>query len=122
MITNTLAFIIDWYRVVSGIGGLVEQNTPFFTVKSIVTKLLRIDICMNIHEREQILLESITDLELREMLPLLNDLLVLKVLLYIVASCHYPILTYYTPVSTDTNYCRLGPLQPTNQGSTQAFI
>lgn len=67
------------YRVVSGIGGLIEQNTPFFTVKTLVTKLLQIDACKNIHEREQLLLKHITDPETRELLPLLNDLLVLKV-------------------------------------------
>ena len=67
-------------RVVSGIGGLIEQNTPFFTVKILVTKLLQIDNCKNIHEREQLLLQHISDPEMRELLPLLNDLLVLKVL------------------------------------------
>lgn len=67
------------YRVVSGIGGLIEQNTPFFTVKTLVTKLLQIDTCKNIHEREELLLKHITDPEMRELLPLLNDLLVLKV-------------------------------------------
>lgn len=65
--------------MVSGIGGLIEQNTPFFTVKTLVTKLLQIDMCKNIHEREQLLLEHIVDPETRELLPLLNDLLVLKV-------------------------------------------
>lgn len=67
------------FRVVSGIGGLIEQNTPFFTVKTLVTKLLQIDMCKNIHEREQLLLHHITDPEMRELLPILNDLLVLKV-------------------------------------------
>ena len=66
-------------RVVSGIGGLIEQNTPFFTVKTLVTKLLQIDMCKNIHEREQLLLDHIIDPETRKQLPLLNDLLVLKV-------------------------------------------
>lgn len=65
--------------MVSGIGGLIEQNTPFFTVKILVTKLLQIDNCKNIHEREQVLLQHISDPEMRELLPLLNDLLVLKV-------------------------------------------
>lgn len=66
-------------RVVSGIGGLIEQNTPFFTVKTLVAKLLQIDTCKNIHEREQLLLDHINLPEMRELLPLLNDLLVLKV-------------------------------------------
>ena len=66
-------------RVVSGIGGLIEQNTPFFTVKTLVAKLLHIDNSKNMHEREQLLLNHITDPEMRELLPLLNDLLVLKV-------------------------------------------
>jgi hypothetical protein len=64
---------------VSGIGGFIEQNTPFFTVKTLVTKLLQVDTCKNIHEREQLLLHHITDPGMREQLPLLNDLLVLKV-------------------------------------------
>lgn len=66
-------------RVVSGIGGLVEQNTPFFTVKTLITRLLGLDNCKNIHEREQLVLEHVTDDELKKLLPLLNDLLVLKV-------------------------------------------
>ena len=65
--------------MVSGIGGLIEQNTPFFTVKTLVTKLLQIDSCKNIHEREQLLLHHISDPEMRKLLPILNDLLVLKV-------------------------------------------
>ncbi len=65
--------------MVSGIGGLIEQNTPFFTIKTLVTKLLGLDICKNIHEREQVLVELITDPDMRELLPLLNDLLILKV-------------------------------------------
>lgn len=60
-------------------GGLVEQNTPFYTVKTIVSKLLKIDECKNIHEREELLLEHITDFNMRQLLPLLNDLLILKV-------------------------------------------
>lgn len=66
-------------RVVSGIGGLIEQNTPFFTVKTLVTKLLEMDTRRTIHEREQLLLSHITEPESRELLPLLNDLLQLKV-------------------------------------------
>ena len=65
----------------SGIGGLIEQNTPFFTVKTLVAKLLHIDNSKNMHEREQLLLNHVTDPDMRELLPLLNDLLVLKVAL-----------------------------------------
>ena len=60
-------------------GGLVEQNTPFFTVKTLIARLLELDSCKNIHEREQLILQHITDEEMRKFLPLLNDILVLKV-------------------------------------------
>lgn len=60
-------------------GGLVEQNTPFFTVKTLIARLLELDSCKNIHEREQLILQHITDDEMRKFLPLLNDILVLKV-------------------------------------------
>ena len=72
-------------RVVSGIGGLVEQNTPFFTVKILITRLLELDSCKNIHEREQLILQHVIDEELRRVLPLLNDILVLKVMFYCLA-------------------------------------
>ena len=67
------------FRVVSGVGGLVEQATPFFTVKTLITRLLELDACKNIHDREQLILEHIQDENTRQLLPLLNDLLVLKV-------------------------------------------
>lgn len=66
-------------RVVSGIGGLIEQNTPFFTVKTLLTRLLELDTCSNIHDKEQLILDHVTDEEMRKYLPLLNDLLMLKV-------------------------------------------
>ena len=68
------------FRVVSGVGGLVEQSTPFFTVKTLITRLLELDTCKNIHDREQLILEHILDENTRQLLPLLNDILVLKVL------------------------------------------
>ena len=68
-----------YYRVVSGIGGLIEQNTPFFTVKTLLTRLLELDTCANVHEKEQLILQLITDEDMRNFLPVLNDLLVLKV-------------------------------------------
>ena len=67
------------FRIISGRGGLVEQNTPFFTVKTLITRLLELDSCKNIHEREQLILQHVTDEEMRNFLPLLNDILVLKV-------------------------------------------
>lgn len=63
-------------------GGLAEQNTPFFTVKTLITRLLELDSCKNIHEREQLVLDLVTDEETRKHLPLLNDILVLKVCQY----------------------------------------
>ena len=65
--------------MVSGIGGLIEQNTPFFTVKTLLTRLLELDTCANVHEKEQLILQLITDEDMRKVLPVLNDLLVLKV-------------------------------------------
>ena len=66
-------------RVVSGIGGLIEQNTPLFTVKTLLTRLLELDTCSNIHDKEQLILDHVIDEEMRKYLPLLNDLLMLKV-------------------------------------------
>ena len=66
-------------RIVSGIGGLVEQNTPFFAVKTLITRLLELDSCKNLHDREHLVLHHVTDEKMRMLLPLLNDLLVLKV-------------------------------------------
>lgn len=63
----------------SGIGGLIEQNTPFFTVKMLITRLLELDSCKNLHDREQLVLQHMTDEKMKQLLPLLNDLLVLKV-------------------------------------------
>ena len=63
----------------SGVGGLVEQNTPFFTVKTLITRLLEMDNCKNIHEREQLVLQHVVDDSMKLLLPLLNDILVLKV-------------------------------------------
>lgn len=64
----------------SGFGGLIEQNTPFFTVKTLLVRLLELDTCTTIHKKEQLLLQHVNDEEMREHLPLLNDLLVVKVL------------------------------------------
>lgn len=69
------------FRVVSGVGGLVEQNTPFFTVRTLITRLLELDSCKNIHDREQLILDHVRDEQMRQLLPLLNDILVLKVTL-----------------------------------------
>ena len=74
-------------RIVSGIGGLIEQNTPFFAVKTLITRLLELDSCKNLHDREQLVLQHVTDEKMKQLLPLLNDLLVLKVLLYTIISC-----------------------------------
>ena len=63
----------------SGIGGLIELNTPFFTVKTLITRLLELDMCSNLHDKEQLVLQHVTDDEMKMTLPLLNDLLVLKV-------------------------------------------
>ena len=59
--------------------GIVEQNTPFFAVKTLITRLLELDICHNAHEREQLILEHVTDEDTRKNLPLINDLLMVKV-------------------------------------------
>ena len=75
------------FRVVSGVGGLVEQSTPFFTVKTLITRLLELDTCKNIHDREQLILEHILDENTRQLLPLLNDILVLKVIRTCMCTC-----------------------------------
>ena len=70
-------------RVVSTTAGLVEKNTPFHIAKTLLLRLLGIDKCRNLHEREQLLLSHVTMDEQLDLLPLLNDLLVLKVRMYI---------------------------------------
>ena len=69
------------YRIVSGVAGSVEQNTPFYAVKTLITRLLELDKCHNAHEREDLILSQVSkDSGLSNMLPLLNDLLMVKVL------------------------------------------
>ena len=70
-------------RVVSTTAGLVEKNTPFHIAKTLLLRLLGIDKCRNLHEREQLLLSHVTMDEQLDLLPLLNDLLVLKVCTYV---------------------------------------
>ena len=68
------------YRIVSGVAGLVEQSTPFFAVKTLITRLLDLDKCHNAHERENLILFHVSkEPGLSNMLPLLNDLLMVKV-------------------------------------------
>lgn len=69
-------------RVVSITAGLVEKNTPFNIAKTLLLRFLGIDKCRNLHEREQRLLSHVTTDEQLDLLPLLNDLLVLKVRTY----------------------------------------
>ena len=100
------------FRIISGVGGLVEQSTPFFTVKTLITRLLELDSCKNIHEREQLILHHVTDEEMRNFLPLLNDILVLKVDRHdrgcnvpkiVVHNLHLVISSF--AVSSNTFYC-----------------
>jgi len=74
-------------RVVWTTAGLVEKNTPFHTAKKLLLRLLGIDKCRNLHEREQLLLSHITTDHQLDLLPLLNDLLVLKVRMYVLTVC-----------------------------------
>ena len=48
-------------------------------MKTLITRLLELDSCKNIHEREQLVLQHVTDDTMKHLLPLLNDILVLKV-------------------------------------------
>lgn len=113
----------NYCRVVSGIGGLIEQNTPFFTVKTLVTKLLQIDMCKNMHEREQLLLHHICDREMRELLPLLNDLLVLKVYSSDFNNIHHVAIVVLAPIaSTNRNHCRNVADGGKNQSSPQTVV
>ena len=92
------------FRVVSGVGGLVEQSTPFFTVKTLITRLLELDTCRNIHDREQLILEHILDENMRQLLPLLNDILVLKVCFTCTVTIMLPPhVVFCLPVSSDTD-------------------
>ena len=67
------------HRVVSTVGTIDEQNTPFHVVKTLLSRLLGIDRTKTIHDREQIILDHVTTDEQHELLPLLNDLLMMKV-------------------------------------------
>ena len=75
-----LVTYVCYIRIVSGVAGLVEQNTPFYAVKTLITRLLELDKCHNAHEREDLILSHVSDHpSLTNMLPLLNDLLMVKV-------------------------------------------
>ena len=67
------------YRILSGHGGLVEKNTPFFMARNLLLKLLEMDKCKTIHDKEEALLKKVTEPTLKERLPLLNGMLNLKV-------------------------------------------
>ncbi len=80
----------------------MEKNTPFFTVKTLITRLLELDSCKNIHEREQLILQHITDDDMRLMLPLLNDILIMKVPLILYLSVYvFTLHSVYCTVSTE---------------------
>jgi adenylate cyclase 10 len=66
------------FKNVSVIGGLIEQNTPFFTVKTILTRLLELDKCQYVHDKEQVIVQHVMNLETMNYLSLLNELLGLK--------------------------------------------
>ena len=107
------------FRVVSGVGGLVEQSTPFFTVKTLITRLLELDTCKNIHDREQLILDHIQDENTRQLLPLLNDILLLKVAyeLCTISCCFYPCPS----VSTNSDHPTHAPRRE-DQGSTRTSL
>lgn len=48
-------------------------------MKTLLTRLLGLDACVNVHDKEQQILQNVTDEKMRKCLPLLNDLLSLKV-------------------------------------------
>lgn len=68
-------------RVVSCRAGLMEMNNHFHTVKLLIERLLQLDLCHSLNEREQTILQQFRDeydVSIKEYLPLLNDLLMLK--------------------------------------------
>ncbi len=60
-------------------GGLVEKNTPLFAIKTIMRQLLELNKTTSMQEREQKILQRITEESMRLMLPLLNDIFAVKV-------------------------------------------
>ena len=69
------------YRIVSGVTEFAQQDTPFFAVKTFLTCLLELDKCHNDDDRKHLILKHINEKSgLSSMLPLLNDLLMVKVL------------------------------------------
>lgn len=60
-------------------GGLVEKNTPLFAIKTIMRQLLELNKTTSMQEREQKILQRITEESMRLMIPLLNDIFAVKV-------------------------------------------
>ncbi len=67
------------FRVLSSHGGLVEQNTSFHTVRTLLSRLLDLDTWKTVHDKEEALLKRIGNEDLMDRLPLLNSILNLNV-------------------------------------------
>lgn len=65
-----LAFRVDYVEADMG-----HAHTPYYVVQTLITNLLELDVCRTASEKEQALLQHITDFKLREKMFLLNDLL-----------------------------------------------
>ena len=69
------------FRVLSCRAGLMEMGSHYHTVRILIERLLQLETCRSLHEREQAILTQFQDAcddDIIEYLPLLNDLLMLK--------------------------------------------
>ncbi|KAI6656437.1 Adenylate cyclase type 10 [Oopsacas minuta] len=69
------------FRVLSCRAGLMEMSSHYHTVRILIERLLQLETCYSLHEREQAILTQFQDAcddDILEYLPLLNDLLMLK--------------------------------------------
>lgn len=69
------------FRVLSCRAGLMEMSSHYHTVRVLIERLLQLETCHSLHEREQAILTQFQDAcddDIIEYLPLLNDLLMLK--------------------------------------------
>lgn len=54
---------------------MAHAHTPYHVVKTLIENLLELEACRTASEKENTLMEHITDQKLREKMFLLNDLL-----------------------------------------------
>ena len=86
----------------------MEQNTPYYMVRTLLFRLLQINVCKNVHDKEEALLQRITAPELREKLPLLNNLLNLKVIFFFLLHVA-GMFSFCTFIATKLNLTKIYP-------------